>query len=111
VLNRILSRQMLFGIGLLLIGAPAQSAEDDGLVVTELADPDPTFVPPPEPKATQLLQLVQPQPSSRFAVENARAEERSRAEMAKAERTICNTLRVARDSGIPHPEWEKRCGF
>jgi hypothetical protein len=123
-------------LALLCAAAPLVAGPAEPLVVTKLPDPDPGYVPPrPEKRIAratrkadenttleqafeslgrisgQVAQIAEQRARERASADVARLEERNREVREEQERTICETLRSARGSGISHPEWERRCGL
>jgi hypothetical protein len=98
--------------------APALAAGGEPLVVTQLADPDPNFVPPPEPKhkpqAAPTTPAKQTLADAMEAVGSAagrlaKLQERARQERKQLHDTVCKTLAAAHESGIDHSDLERDC--
>jgi hypothetical protein len=122
-----MTRTLHIGIAMLvalpaMTGAyPAWATPGEPLVVTQLSDPDPDFVPPPEPKRTPHRNA---KPSADPSLEEAMeivgqatgnaarmAKERSDHALQDIDQQVCNTLKAARGSGIDHSDWERSCGL
>lgn len=120
-MRRVQTSIAVLAVAAATIHAPAWATPGEPLVVTQLPDPDPDFVPPPEPKrSAQTARSSNAKPTlaeamemvGRAAGDAARmAEQRARHELQDAERQACNAVRAARGSGIDHSDLERRCGL
>ena len=89
----------------LVLAAPAQASEP--LVWTELADPDPHFVPPPEPRAARKREKAAPRRQASAEEQEAYDAGRSLAETLKAiealEQAAAKAMDEARMPDEPQP--------
>jgi hypothetical protein len=104
----------------LAIANPALAAPADMLVVEQLSDPDPGYVPPPaEKERVRSSRKSDGNPTLDQAFENLGRvagqvaqirEQRAKADAARLTELACKTVEIARSGGVDVSSWDKDCG-
>jgi len=101
----------VFGAAMLAAG-PASATPDEPLIWSEVADPDPNFVPPPELPAMPAdadVPSIDPVPHDERNGDFEEAIRKAEAQIAELAAAACKALEQAEIPEAEAPSWSKEC--